>query len=492
MLEKKSFQGGQYKPLSPEKIEKIHESALHILENIGIGYEPGLEKTIEMLKQEGARVDEKQSKIFFPRELVNKSADHAPSEVILHARDEQCDLRLTDNLVHMGTGGAAIKVLDLESGDIRGSTLKDIYQIGRIVDSMDSIDFFLRPCIPTDIDENTYDVNMFYACINSTRKHVMSGVNDEKGFNEVVNMASMIAGGSDKLRERPFISVITSFAISPLKLCNQSTRIMQEAIRNRIPVALSSAPMAGSTSPITMAGTLVQLHAEQLTGITICQLTNPGAPLLYGGIPGRANLKNMGYLGGAVENGMMNAAIHQLANHIKVPNYNSSGLTDSKLPDAQAGWEKAMTTLLTAMGGSNYMHHAAGMLESMMTVAYEQYVIDDEIIGFSKRVLEGITVDDEHLGLDVIAEVGPGGNYMTSPQTMKFMRSEYFDGNGLSDRKSRNKWEKGGSPDARERARQKVIKILSGPEKNYISEDIDKKIRDNFNILLEVKGDKNV
>jgi trimethylamine--corrinoid protein Co-methyltransferase len=127
-----------------------------------------------------------------------------------------------------------------------------------------------------------------------------------------------------------------------------------------------------------------------------------------------------------------------------VPNYNSSGLTDSKIPDAQAGWEKAFTSLLTAMAGSNYVHHAAGMLESMISVAYEQYVIDDEIIGMSCRVLKGIDVDPEHLALEIIDSVGPGGNFMTSPHTLEHMRDEYCNGNGVADRKSSKKWEKEG------------------------------------------------
>jgi trimethylamine--corrinoid protein Co-methyltransferase len=233
--------------------------------------------------------------------------------------------------------------------------------MGRLVDKLENIHFFLRPCIPTDIPVTAYDVNIFYVLMKSTHKHVMSGVNNPEGLHQVIDLTAMVAGGMDSFKAKPFISLITAFAISPLKLCTQSTLIMQEANRHNIPVALSSAPMAGSTAPVTMAGTLVQLHAEELAGITLCQLTNPGAPLLYGGIPGMANLNTMGYLGGAVECGMMNAAIHQLAHRIGIPNYNSSGLTDSKIPDAQAAWEKAMTTLLSAMGGSNYVHHAAEM-----------------------------------------------------------------------------------------------------------------------------------
>jgi trimethylamine--corrinoid protein Co-methyltransferase len=480
----KGLAGGLYKPLSEADIDTIHDAALTILEKIGVTYEAGLDDTLGMLEKAGAAVDRDQTRIAFPRDLVEAQTRLAPERVVLCGRADGTDLDLIDHQVHMGTGGAAIKVLDLETGQARSSTLKDIYQIGRVVDRMDNIHFYLRPCIPTDIPETAYDVNMFYACLKATGKHVMSGVNDEAGLHQVIEMASLIAGGKAELQERPFISVITSFAISPLKLCTQSTLIMREAIRNRIPVALSAAPMSGSTAPMTMAGILAQLHAEQMAGITICQLTNPGAPLLYGGIPGMANLRTMGYLGGAVECGMMNAAIHQLAHRIRVPNYNSAGLSDAKLPDAQSGWEKALTVVLAAMGGSNYCHHAAGMLESMLAVAYEQFVIDDEIIGMCCKVLKGIEVDPEHLALEVIETVGPGGNFMMSPHTMAHMRSEYFQSNGVTDQKSRDKWEKDGGLDARERARRIAKTLLAREETAYISGDIDRAIRERFNILL--------
>ena len=480
----KGLSGGLYKPLSDRDVEIIHEASLSILEKTGITYESGLENTLDMLEKAGTAIDRMTASIKFPRDLIMAQAAKAPARVMLYSRDGRNDLDLTENKVHLGTGGAAIKILDLETGRPRPTTLHDLYQLGRLVDQLENIHFFLRPCIPTDIPEPEYDVNTFYACLKSTGKHVMSGVNDENGLHQVIELAALVAGGRETLQARPFISVITSFAISPLKLCTQSTLIMQEAIRNKIPVALSAAPMSGSTSPITMAGSLAQLHAEQLAGICICQLTNPGAPLLYGGIPGRANLVSMEYLGGAVECGMMNAAIHQLSNHIQVPNYNSSGLTDSKIPDAQAGWEKAITTLLAAMGGSNFVHHAAGMLESMLTVAYEQYVIDDEIIGMCGKVLKGIEVDPEHLALEVIDAVGPGGSFMIADHTLDHLRSEYYMGNRITDQKNRDLWEKDGALDARSRGRQIAKNFLAEEERSYIPPDVDQTIRERFNILL--------
>jgi len=478
------LQGGQYCPLLPEQIETVHEASLKILEKTGITYEQGLDDTIQMLKDNGAGVDRDKRKITFPRDMIAEQVAKAPEKVILCGQDPKNDLYLTENRVHLGTGGAAIKILDPETGNVRPTTLKDLYDVSRLVDQLDNIHFLVKPCVTTDIGMEDYNVNWFYTCLTATSKHVMSGVNDVKGLQDVIEMAAMIAGGLDKLQERPFISVITCFAISPLKLCTDSTRIMQAANRNRIPVALSSAPMAGSTSPLTMAGTLAQLHAEQLAGITICQLTKAGAPLLYGGIPGMANLKTMGYSGGAVECGMMNAAIHQLSNYIKVPNYNSAGLSDSKVPDAQAGYEKAFTTLLASMGGSNYVHHSAGMLESMLTIAHEQFVIDDEIIGNCCKVLKGIDCDSEHLALEVIDSVGPGGNFMITPHTMAHMRTEYYNGNGVTDRKSREKWEQEGSLDTRQRALVKAKKLLAQPKPSYIPDEIDKAIREKFNILL--------
>ena len=483
-MQTKGLSGGQYRPLSNRDIETLHEASLTLLEKTGFTYESGLDDTLDMLATAGATVDRDRARVFFPRDLVQQQTALAPEQVLLRGRDAAHDLDLTQDRVHLGTGGAAIRILDLETGQARSTTLRDLYNLGRLVDRLENINFFLRPCIPTDIPEALYDANVFYVCLKATAKHVMAGVNDEEGLHQVIDIASMVAGGLEQLQEKPFISVITSFAISPLKLCTQSTRIMQEAIRYRIPVALSCAPMAGSTAPITMAGTLAQIHAEQMAGITICQLTNPGAPLLYGGIPGMANLRTMGYLGGGIECGMMNAAIHQLAQHIKVPNYNSSGLTDSKVPDAQAGWEKALTTVLAAMGGSNYVHHSAGMLESMLAVAHEQYVIDDEIVGMCCKVLQGITVDAEHLAMEVIDAVGPGGNFMTSPHTLAHLRDEYFSGNGVTDRKSRAKWEKDGAKDAWTRARAIVKDLLASEEKSYIAADVDKAIREKFEILL--------
>ena len=476
------LKGGQYQPLNDQQVQTIHEAALRILETTGIGFEKELGPIVDSLIQAGAMPEATGTRLTLPRELVQACLELAPERVVLYSRDGKNDLDLSEDRVHLGTGGAAVKMLDLESGKARPSTLQDLFDIARLVDGLENIHFFLRPCIPTDLADPGYDLNVFYTCFKGTSKHVMAGVNTDQTLYEVLELASMLAGGRQALQDKPFFSVITSFVISPLKLSTGPVKIMLECLKNKIPVALSGAPMAGSTSPLTMAGTLAQIHAEQLAGITLAQVAAPGAPLLYGGIPGRADLQTMNYCGGAIECGMMNGAIHQLARHVRVPNYNSSGLTDAKVPDAQAGWEKGMTTLLAAMAGSNYIHHAAGMLESMICVALEQYVLDDEIIGMAARVLRGIDVDAEHLALEVIDQVGPGGEFMTAEHTFAHMRSEYFAGNRITDRSNRDTWIKAGEKDAWARAKDLVRAKLEAAGAGSIPEDLDKALRERFDL----------
>ncbi|MGD2014337.1 MAG: trimethylamine methyltransferase family protein, partial [Desulfobacterales bacterium] len=190
----KGLTGGVYQPLSPADIETIHRASLTILENTGMSYESGLEATIDLLEAQGARVDRERARVYFPKDLVVTQADKAPERVVLFSRDGKNDLDLTQHRVYLGTGGAAIKILDLESGRARPTTLNDMYQIGRLVDALDNIHFFLRPCIPTDIPENEYDANTFYTCLKATGKHVMAGVNDVAGFHKALEIAAMVAG----------------------------------------------------------------------------------------------------------------------------------------------------------------------------------------------------------------------------------------------------------------------------------------------------------
>jgi len=250
-----------------------------------------------------------------------------------------------------------------------------------------------------------------------------------------------------------------------------------------MPVALSSVAIMGLTSPITMAANLALTHAEQLAGIVLCQLINPGTPVIYGGCPGVADMRDMSFIPGSIERQILNAAISQLAQHIHVPNYNLAGVTDAKIPDIQAGYEKAFGLGLTALAGSNYIHHAAGRVKD--GVAYEQYVIDNEIIGMAKHAARGIQVNAETMAIDQIIAAGPGANYLTHEHTLKFLRDEFYHPL-ISDRRERKAWEDTAGLDTRERARQQARKILAEHRPLKIPSDCDGRIRKKFEIKYDL------
>jgi trimethylamine--corrinoid protein Co-methyltransferase len=298
----------------------------------------------------------------------------------------------------------------------------------------------------------------------------MGGCDDLHGAEQMWELASIIAGGEDKLREKPFVSVITNL-ISPLTIEANSLNILHFCTTHGIPVTCAPAPIAGATSPATLAGTLSQMHAEALAGVAIAQVFAPGAKVLYGAVPTTMDLRNMEYTMGSVEMTMMNAAAVQLAKCYDLPIYASGGLTEAKRPDIQAGIEEGFSNLTVAMAGADCIHLAAGMLDSGNSISYEQFVIDNEIIGMIQRILRGIKVNEATLGFDVIEKVGPGGNYVTEDHTVEHMMDEFFYPN-LSVRCNFDIWEERGRPDMLSRATDLVRKILREGQEGLLDHDL--------------------
>lgn len=474
--------GGKYGVLTEGQIAEIHQAALEVLKRVGLGVES--EEFLKIYGDGGAEVDFKNRIVKIPPKLVENALKVVPHRVVLHGRKPEYEMDLSDAKVHFGTGGAAVQVLDLETGEARPTTLKDQARLARLVENLENIHFFQCPVVPRDVPADKLDVNSFYAALANTYKPVQESAHSPQAARDVIELAAMIAGSEDKLREAPFISFVTSWMVSPLKLDTHIAAVLREAVQHGIPVALSSAPITGSTAPITLAGLLTQVHAEELSGIILTQLIREGAPVLYGPVPGAANLRDMSFAGGAIETALLDVAAVQMAHYINVPIYSDAGETDSKLPDIQAGYEKAASIILVALAGGNYIHHAAGMLEGMITVAYEQYVIDNDIIGLALRALRGIELDRDHLAIEVIERVGPGGNYLIQDHTLKHLRSGEFLIPQMADRQGREAWEAGERLDGRERARQRTKEILAQPAQNLIPEDLDQEIRQRSEILL--------
>jgi trimethylamine--corrinoid protein Co-methyltransferase len=236
-------------------------------------------------------------------------------------------------------------------------------------------------------------------------------------------------------------------------------------------------PLCGATAPITLAGNLVVQNVDTLAGVMLTQLVNPGTPVLYGCISSITDLRDMKYLSGAVEMGLMNAASAQMAQFYHLPLYSTAGMSDSKVNDAQAGYESAITSLMVALAGGNFIHDAAGFLEFCLTASYDKLVIDNEIIGMIMRAVEGIRVDDETLAFDVLKETGPGGHFVSSRHTRRHMRSEQYQPQ-LSDRENRDKWKIGGEKDASARATEKAREILDGANGSVLPKEIRKRLKE--------------
>jgi trimethylamine--corrinoid protein Co-methyltransferase len=437
----------------------------------------------EVWRRAGARLDEARHRVFIPRRLVDEALHTARREVHLCGQTPEHDMLLGGARVYLGTGGAAVKVLDLD-GQVRHSRLQDIFDIGRLVSALDNIHFYLRPVVARDIPAEDLDLNTYYVALGSTRKHVMGNCFSPEAVRRVVKLAAIIAGGEEALRARPFVSWTNCWTVSPLRYAPETVSVLDEIVRQGMPVAISSAPQAGATSPVTVAGTLVQITAEQLSGLIYVNLLHPGHPVLLGYVPSVADLRTGAFSGGSPEFALMNAAAAQLAQHFGLPVYNSSALSDSKVPDVQAGYEKGISSVTAALAGANYIHHSAGFLESLLAVAYEQYVIDDDINGAVMRMVRGIEVTDETLAVDVIHEVCNGeGHFLGHPQTLSLMNTEYYYPH-TADRRTRADWEAAGALDMRERARQRARELLSTQWPTHLSDDLDARLRAEFNSLL--------
>jgi trimethylamine--corrinoid protein Co-methyltransferase len=205
-------------------------------------------------------------------------------------------------------------------------------------------------------------------------------------------------------------------------------------------------------------------------GVILAQAVNPGTPVIFGSVATNTDLRDLKYIAGSVEMGLLNAAGAQMAQFYKLPYYATGGMTDSKTLDAQSGYESAITNLLCALSGANFIHDSAGLMEFAMTVCYEKYVIDNEILGMVLRAVEGIRVDDETLAYDLIKEVGPGGNFVATRHTRRFMRREHYQPT-LSDRNSREDWESRGAMNSWEKASE-IVKTILDKDKAGLPEAI--------------------
>ena len=456
-MTRKGLDGGSFKVLTEESISKVHRTAMQVIEEVG--FEVQSDTALELFAGAGAIVDREKHLVRLNESKVKELVDVAPWEIRLCGQDEAHDVILGGRRVYAGTGGTALYVYDPNVNQTRLASMEDLRCIAGLVDKLDNIHLFMLPTYPNELPVEQVDVNRFFAGLDNTTKHVMGGVYTLEGVKNVIRMAEIVAGSAQALRQRPLISMIACI-ISPLRIDKTYGDLLVTIARNGIPVACPAEPLCGATSPVTLAGNLVVQTVDSLMGVMLTQITNPGTPVILGSVATSTDLRNLRYLAGSIEMGLLNAAGAQMAQFYQLPFYATGGMTDSKTLDAQSGYESALTALLCALSGANFIHDAAGLMEFAMTVCYEKYVIDNEMLGMVMRAVDGIKVDDDTLAFDLIKQVGPGGNFVAARHTRRFMRGEHYQPT-LSDRDSREDWEAGGRKTTWERAAEKVKELLA-------------------------------
>ena len=413
-----------YKPLKVADVKKIVDCSFEILERSGMAVYS--ETAWKAFEDAGAQMDPHTRVVKLPKALVEDAVASNPSSVTLYSRDGNFDAVLEKNRVHYGTGGTAIYVLDPDSQQRRPSLLKDVALNAKIVDHLENVHVFTINVFPNEIENSDdIDLNRFFHSLDNTTKHIMGGIYSLAGCRQVVKMAEILAGTPEALREKPFVSFIT-LIISPFKIDKDYGDITCYLARESLPVVVPSEPICGTTAPVTLAGNVLTHIAETLGGIALIQSVRKGAPGICGSVGSIPDLRTMNHLGGPIERAMLNAAVAQVAQYLEIPLYSTGGTTDSKEVDIQAAYESAMSSLLVAMSGANYIHDIAGLMEFDLTVSYDKLVMDNEILGICQRVLRGIEVNYETLPLELMIEKGPGKDYLTEEHTVKNMYGEFF------------------------------------------------------------------
>ena len=458
--------------LSEEDVEQIHSASLEILSSTGVKIDDSSAR--EMLKQEGAQVDECKGIVKIPETLVLESLRKAPRGFILYGRDGAPPLRLEPWTTCYTTGGYATYVYDLSTHVRRDVTSKDLADAVRLADALSNCELLAGlPAAPRDIPQATLDRHQWAIGLANTRKHILGEARGYDSVKDAIAMAAAVVGSVDELRKRPIISFDVT-ATSPLTYDQLQTQEIVGGARNGIPVSISSGPMAGASSPVTLAGTMTMANAEFLSGLVISQVASPGAPVIYACWARHLDQRTANVTMGTPEFALLRVCQAQLGRFYGLPTRGGGIITDSKTVDAQDGYEKMVTCLLPAMGGLNIIAGMA-MVDSLNTMSFEQFILDDEIVGLTRRVLSGIDVNGEKIAVDLIKNIGPGGSFLGTKHSLKYFREELWIPR-ISDRTTWSQWHEKGEKTAEARAREHVKKLLDSERPFQLSPEIEKRI----------------
>ncbi len=469
-LERSGLKRSYLQMLSEDEVEHIHQGSMKILAETGVVVHH--DEVRKLLEGAGCRVDHTTGLAKIPEELVASTAAHAPSEVLLAARDSRHDMRLGDGKVYARVPGGAPRILDVETHAWRSPVKQDVADIATVADALDYVNgVSMFPVVLDDVPNEHVDVHAAEAAFHHTGKHLFYVCHNPELIDRVIEMASAVAGSDEELERRPLLSALAE-ATAPLQLVEEQLQVLMAFAERGLPLMLHAHPIAGLTSPVTLAGELVVTHAEIMSLVIIAQLIRPGTPVVYGMSSSVPDMRNAMNLAGAVEIGLLGAAVAQLASQYELPCAMTSGI-DAKVPDAQASMDRLLTLLPPVLAGIDLVNIST--TDTKLTFCLEQLAIDNEILAAVGRYLQGIRVDDETLALDLIAQTGPGGEFVTTDHTLQHHRQELLSSRLLS-REPRDVWQQDGVTNTWERAREMVKRILAEHQPPPLSAEAGRRI----------------
>lgn len=473
---------GYFQPLRDSDVLRIHEATLKVLENIGMG-EP-IPLVRELAVEAGCWMND-QDRLCFPPALVEEMLAKARRDTIRFGRDPQYDVDTSAGAVNVGPGGVASHVLDFETGEYRLATLLDYYDFARLTDGLENLQFTSAWMSATDIEDPVErDISRAYALAAASTKPMLIDINVAASVEPMIAVFDAVLGEEGGFVKRPFAVFGGCPVRSPLCYGVEQSEALVAAAMKGVPVSLSMAAQVGATAPTALAGGLVQAMAETLAAFIQIKLAAPDQFVELALYPFMTDLRTGQFTGGSGEQALLSAAAAQICRFYGLPFTVGASMTDAKVPDFQAGYEKALGAALTGVAGAPILGQAAGMTASIVGASAEMLVIDNDLFGSLNSALRQIEVNDETLSYEVIKETVAGqGHYLSHPQTLSLMRSDYYYPK-VADRSTLEAWAEKGSPDIREHARKRTRKLLSTHYPTYIEPAVDDKIRERFPIHL--------
>ena len=457
--------------LSEEDKRRIHRAASQILQRTGM--EILHEEALMLLDGAGCSVGERNI-VQIPEAAVEKAIQSAPHEIQIYDRDGKPSMNLGGYRSYFGTGSDLLYTIDLDTQQRRRCILEDVRLASRLCDALPNIDFVMSFSHPSDVAPQRAFLCSFQAMAESTRKPIVCTAEGRDDLMEMWEIAKIIRNGEEGLRVEPYF-IHYAEPISPLKQAFPGIDKLLFCAEKGIPVVYSPAPISGSTAPITVAGHVAQGLAECLCGIVIHQLKQKGAPVIMGMGPAVLDMVTGECSYNAPEYYLSYMATVEMSHFYNLPSWGYAGTSDSQIPDGQATFEAGLITFLAATAGAN-LNHDMGYLDFGRTGSLEMVVIMDEIVDQIRRLLRGIPINDEMLGLDVIHKAGPGGNFLTEEHTLRHMRTTQWRPTLIS-RDGYDQWRESGSLSLRDRARQKLLRILQNHKPSPLPIDKAERIR---------------